>query len=177
MPPEAAREPVVASLADLTHGNLIVDRLRERDAAGIIGELSRRLGEMDYVPDALSFYQAVLNLKLLSDSPAPSGVALAHARMNGIKRLCFAFGRASLPVVWNAKDSRPVRLVFLVAVPPAETCCYLQLLSSLARLGQCADVVAELLEAANADGILAVFKNIPLSKQISFGLPHSNFVS
>ena len=71
MPHEAAREPVDASLANLTHPDLIVHGLRERDAAGVIGELSRKLGEMDCVPDALSFYQAVLNLKWLSDSPVP----------------------------------------------------------------------------------------------------------
>lgn len=168
MPHETAKEPVVASLADLTHPDLIVHCLREHDAAGIIGELSRKLGEMDCVPDILSFYQAVLNLKLLSDSIAPPGIAVAHARMAGIKRLWFAFGRSSLPVVWNAKDSRPVQLIFLLAVPPAETGCYLPLFSVLARLGQDSTVIAELVDSADDAEILTVFKRIRLSEQASF---------
>ena len=88
--------------------------------------------------------------------------------MDGIKRLCFAFGRASLPVVWNAKDSRPVQLIFLLAVPPAETGCYLPLLAALARLGQDSTVIAELVDSADAAEILAVFKRIRLSEQASF---------
>ena len=54
------------SLADFTRHELIVPQLCERDAAGIIGELSRVLGRSECVPDVLSFYQAALNQELLS---------------------------------------------------------------------------------------------------------------
>ena len=150
------------SLADFTRCDLIVPQLHERDAAGIIGELSRVLGQSDGVPDALSFYQAALNQELLSDSTARFGMAVAHARHSGVKRLQFAFGRVPTPVVWGAKGSWPVQLIFLLAVPATESSRYFNLLSSLARLAQNPDAVAKLLAAPDAPAILLVLQDAGL---------------
>jgi mannitol/fructose-specific phosphotransferase system IIA component (Ntr-type) len=150
------------SLADYTRRELIVHQLCERDAAGIIGELSRVLGRWECVPDVLSFYQAALNQELLSDSAGGSGLAVAHARMGGIKRLLFASGRTASPVVWSANNSCRVQLIFLLAVPGGETSRYLQLLASLAKLGQNPETVAQLLAAPDGAAIMAVLKEVPL---------------
>jgi mannitol/fructose-specific phosphotransferase system IIA component (Ntr-type) len=163
MPPELATSAVGAgSLADFTRRDLIVGQLRERDAAGIIGELSRILGQSNAVPDALSFYQAALNQELLSDSTARFGIAVAHARQSGVKRLQFAFGRVPDPVVWGGRGSWPVQLIFLVAVPATESTRYLHLLSGLARLAQNPQAVAKLLAAADAPSILLVLQETGL---------------
>jgi PTS system fructose-specific IIC component len=150
------------SLADFTRRELILLRLQERDAAGIIGELSRVLREQGYVPDVLPFYQAALNQELLSHSANGFGIAVAHARLGGVKHLQFAFGRSDQSVVWGTKGSWPVQLVFLLAVPATDAAAYLHLLSSLARLGQNHEVLAELLVASDIPGVLAVLRKIKL---------------
>jgi hypothetical protein len=95
MPSESTTRAIPeGSLADFTRRELIVLPLRERDAAGIIGELSRVLRELDCVPDVLPFYQAALNQELLSNSANGFGIAVAHARSGGVKHLQFAIGRA-----------------------------------------------------------------------------------
>lgn len=157
---EAITSAPAGSLADFTRHDLIVPQLRERDVAGIIGELSRVLGRADCVPDVLSFYQAALNQEILSSSAACSGLIVAHARLSGVKRLQFAFGRASRPVVWNTKSLRPAQLIFLLAVPATESARHLQLLSGLARLAQDPEAAAELLAAPDAPAILAVLNEI-----------------
>jgi len=150
------------SLADFTRRELIVLRLQDRDAAGIIGELSRVLREQDCVPDVLPFYQAALNQELLSNSANGFGIAVAHARLGGVKHLQFALGRAARPVVWGTKGSWPVQLVFLLAVPATDAASYLHLLSSLARLGRNPETLAELLAASDASTVLAVLRKIKL---------------
>jgi mannitol/fructose-specific phosphotransferase system IIA component (Ntr-type) len=163
MPSESTTEAIAeGSLADFTRRELIVLRLQERDAAGIIGELSRVLREQGYVPDVLPFYQAALNQELLSNSANGFGIAVAHARLGGVKQLQFALGRADQSVVWGTKGSWPVRLVFLLAVPATDAAAYLHLLSSLARLGQNHEVLAELLVASDTSGVLAVLRKIKL---------------
>lgn len=159
MPFEVATDAATAvSLADFTRQELLVLPLRERDAAGIIGELSRALARADCVPDVLSFYQAALNQELLSDSLAPSGIAVAHARLSGVKQLRFALGRTLEPLVWSVKGSQPVRLVFLLAVPATESACYLHLLSRLVRLGQTPETVARLVDAPDAPALLEILR-------------------
>jgi len=151
---------VPVSLADYTGPGLIVPQLREGDTAGIISELSQVLQRQGAVPDVLPFYQAALNQELLTSSALECGLAFPHARLSGIKRLQFAFGRTPAPIVWGAKSSWPVQLIFLLAVPATDAAGYLHLLASLARLGQQPDVLAQLRAAENAQALLAVLGNI-----------------
>jgi mannitol/fructose-specific phosphotransferase system IIA component (Ntr-type) len=148
------------SLADYTRSALIVPRLRERDAAGIISELSQLLQREGSVPDVLQFYQAALNQELLANSALDSGLAFPHARLSGVKRLQFAFGRAPEPVVWGARSSWPVQLVFLLAVPATDAAGYLHLLASLARLGQQPELLATLRGAESAEAILEALQQV-----------------
>jgi len=148
------------SLADYTGQELIVPQLRERDTAGIISELSQVLQGQGELEDVLPFYQAALNQELLANSALDSGVAFPHARLSAVKRLQFAFGRTPEPVVWGGRRSWPVQLVFLLAVPATMVSGYLQLLSSLSRLGQQPELLAQLRSAETAEAIRAVLERI-----------------
>jgi mannitol/fructose-specific phosphotransferase system IIA component (Ntr-type) len=150
------------SLADHTCLELIVPQLRERDTAGIISELSHILQRQGGVPDVLPFYQAALNQELLANSALDTGLALPHARLSGVKRLQFAFGRTPHPVVWGGRSSWPVQVIFLLAVPATDVAGYLHLLATLARLGQQPQLLAQLRLADPAEAILAVLERIRL---------------
>ena len=163
MPPEATINVAApVSLADYTSPALVVPCLRERDTAGIISELSHVLQQEGGVPDVLPFYQAALNQELLANSALESGLAFPHARLSGVKRLQFAFGRTPEPIVWGGRSSWPVQLVFLLAVPATDAAGYLHLLGSLARLGQQPEILAQLREADNAETILASLQHVRL---------------
>jgi mannitol/fructose-specific phosphotransferase system IIA component (Ntr-type) len=151
-----------ASLADYTRPALVVPQLRERDTAGIISELSQALQREGCVPDVLPFYHAALNQEFLANSAVECGIAFPHARLSGVKQLRFAFGRAPVPVIWGAKGSWPVQLVFLLAVPATDAAGYLHLLASLARLGQQTEWLARLRAAEDAAAVLAVLEKIRL---------------
>jgi mannitol/fructose-specific phosphotransferase system IIA component (Ntr-type) len=150
------------SLADYTRPALVVPRLREGDTAGIISELSQAFQREGCVPDFLPFYQAALNQELLANSALECGLAFPHARLGGVRRLQLAFGRTLEPIVWGARSSWPVQLVFLLAVPATDAAGYLQLLASLARLGQQPELLAQLRAVEDAEAILAVLQKIRL---------------
>jgi mannitol/fructose-specific phosphotransferase system IIA component (Ntr-type) len=150
------------SLADYTRPALIVPRLREADTAGIISELSHAFQREGCMPDVLPFYQAALNQELLANSALDCGLAFPHARLSAIKHLQFAFGRTSEAIVWGAKSSWRVQLIFLIAVPATDAAGYLQLLASLARLGQQPEVLAQLRATENPEAILAVLGDIKI---------------
>lgn len=150
------------TLRDYTRTSLIVPQLRERDTAGIISELSQVLQRQGCVPDVLPFYHTALNQELLANSALGCGIALPHARLSGVKQLQFAFGRAREPIIWGAKNSGRVELIFLLAVPATDAASYLHLLASLARLGQQPELLAELRAAEDAETILALLNRIRL---------------
>ena len=156
----ASSTGALETLADYTCVALIEPELGEPDAAGIISELSQALQREGTVSDLLPFYHAALNRELLTDSSVEAELAFPHARMSGVKQLRFAFGRAPAPVTWGARSSWGVRFVFLLAVPVTDAAGYLQLLASLARLGQHPDLLLELRAAADAGAILDVLDRI-----------------
>lgn len=159
MPSEVTVGPAgLLTLADYTRPGLVVPRLRERDTAGIISELSKVLQQEGAVSDVLPFYHAALNHELLSNSALDCGIAMPHGRLHGIKQLQFAFGRAPEPVTWGARGSWPVRFVFLLAVPATDAVCYLHLLASLARLSGQSERLAELRDAEGAAAILSLLE-------------------
>jgi mannitol/fructose-specific phosphotransferase system IIA component (Ntr-type) len=150
------------TLADFTRAALVMPTLRERDAAGVINELTRLLQSEGCVPDMLPFYHAALNQELLGNSALACGIALPHARLSGIRQLQFAFGRAPQPLPWGEKWSTPAEFVFLLAVPATDAAKYLHLLASLARLGQQPGLLQELRDAEEREGILRVLEKVRL---------------
>ena len=137
------------SLADYTRLKLIVPRLIESDPAGIIKELSQRLGTQNVIGDVLSFYHAAFNHDLLNNSALPTGIALPHARSSQVARLTLAIGRTREAVFWGTKNSWLVDHVFLIAVPATNALEYLALLSCLTGFGSHAEMLAGLRAAAD----------------------------
>jgi mannitol/fructose-specific phosphotransferase system IIA component (Ntr-type) len=150
------------TLADYTQPGLIVPELHERDTAGVVSELSQALQREGCVADLLPFYQAALNQELLANTALACGLAFPHARLSGVKRLQFAFGRTPEPIIWGGKGSYSVQLIFLLAVPATDAASYLHLLASLAKLGQHSGLLAELRVADSAEAILAALQQIRL---------------
>jgi len=152
--------PVSGSLADYTRRALIIPELRERDTAGVVKELSHLLHQEGCVPDVLAFYHAALNHEFLVNSAMECGLALPHARLNGVVTSSFAYGKASAPLIWGTRPSCTVQHVFLLAVPATDAAGFLQLLSALARLGREEQLLDRLSGGRNPEAIFEFFKQI-----------------
>ena len=151
-----------ASLAAFTERALVLPELHGQDQATVLQELSQALQRTARVPDLLPFYHAVLNREFLISTALDYGIALPHARMAGLKELCFAFGRSRLPIPWGGKEAMPVRLIFLLAVPSTEAADYLLLMAGLSRLGKQTVTLEKLLAAKDANEILALLSQVKL---------------
>lgn len=62
------------------------------------------------------------------------GVAIPHGRIKGLKEAVGAFVRLANPVPFDAPDSKPVSLAFVLLVPEQATEYHLQILSELAQM-------------------------------------------
>lgn len=150
------------TLADFTRAGLIIPHLAGRDATSVIHELSLALQREGVVPDWLPFYNEALNREFLLSTDVEAGMAFPHARLPGLRELAFAFGRSDTPFTWGPGITYPVRMVFLLAVPPDDADDYLPLVSSLARLSANIPVLDAICSAVDPEGILAAFRGIGL---------------
>jgi mannitol/fructose-specific phosphotransferase system IIA component (Ntr-type) len=156
------RMNVNPGLNDFTRPQLIVPRLRNQDFEAVIQELSQLMEKEKIVPDLARFYQAVLKRELLIGTDMEAGMAFPHARLPMLKTLSFALGRSNEPLRWGPKATRPVRLVFLMAVPEDDSSQYLSLISGLVRLAKDPELLAKIHAAQDAGQLLELLGQIKL---------------
>jgi len=85
------------------------------------------------------------------------GIAIPHALSDDLEQLAMVFGHTAAPMDFQALDSRPVDLVFMLVGPKSATGLYVRLLARLSRLLQHDTFKERLRQATAAEEVLAAF--------------------
>jgi CBS domain containing-hemolysin-like protein len=86
------------------------------------------------------------------------GVAVPHARLEGLDRPCVLVGRSAKPIAFPHPDKVPVRLVFLLLTPTSEPREQVRLLARVAVLCSHDSLRRRLLRAKSADHFLDLLR-------------------
>ena len=84
--------------------------------------------------DVSAIVSALMKRENLGSTGIGRGVALPHARFEGVKTLVGALGRSEAGIPFNALDGQPVHVMFLMLSSPADSANHLQALERVARL-------------------------------------------
>jgi PTS system nitrogen regulatory IIA component len=109
--------------------------------------LFQRLGEAAETAHGLPagrVVDALLDRESLGPTGVGKGVALPHARLDGIDRIAGVFFRLDRPVEFGAVDRQPVDLVFALFAPGESGVDHLKALALVARTMRDGDVCAKL---------------------------------
>lgn len=85
------------------------------------------------------------------------GIAIPHGRIKGLREAIGGFIRLSQPVQFDAPDSKPVNLLFVLLVPEQANEHHLQILSELAQMFSDKSFREQLSNAADAQEIHTLF--------------------
>lgn len=124
------------NLLALTHPDLISINPPHRTPEALIGWLSETLVRRNIVNDKDAFIQSVLRRE--SEGPTALGEELAvpHGKSDAVQQAAFCMALFDDPVTWpGLEGDEAVRMVFLLAIPPAEAgSTHMQLLTTLTSL-------------------------------------------
>jgi PTS system nitrogen regulatory IIA component len=84
------------------------------------------------------------------------GVAIPHAKIDGLERIYGLFARLGEPVDYKAIDNRPVDLVFLLLSPPEAGAEHLKALAAISRITRDAPMLERLRGARSRDALAAL---------------------
>ena len=84
------------------------------------------------------------------------GVAIPHAKIDGLPEIYALFARLGEPVDYKAIDGRPVDLVFLRLSPPGAGAEHLKALAAISRVTRDAATLERLRGARSRDALAAV---------------------
>ena len=106
--------------------------------------------------DAPAVLSALNEREQLGSTGFGHGVAIPHAKIEGIPSIYGLFVRLAEPVDYKAIDSRPVDLVFLLLSPPDAGAEHLKALAAISRVTRDAATLERLRGARSRDAVAAV---------------------
>ncbi|MEL6280974.1 MAG: PTS sugar transporter subunit IIA [Pseudomonadota bacterium] len=142
-------------LADLTPLEAIYPSVRTTSKKALLQELSRRLSSTFGV-EQRELFNALSERERLGTTGVGGGVAIPHCRMASVQRMCGGFARLEAPIDFEAVDSEPVDLVYVLIAPEHAGADHLKALARVSRVLRDRANCAKLRGAADVEAISAV---------------------
>lgn len=146
-------------ICDILKEPLIVPELHAHDKEGVLQEMAQHLEAHAGAPQvkAEAIRQALVSREQLGSTGVGEGVAIPHAKIPGIVNLVACFGRAPQGVAFDAIDTRPVHLIFVLLVPENSAGAHLKALARISRLLKSAEFRARLLQTRGSHPLYTAF--------------------
>jgi len=100
---------------------------------------------------------AAMEREKLGSTGVGSGVALPHARIEGLEKVRIAIARLETPVDFESIDERPIDIAVLLLAPPEAGSEHLRALAQISRRLRNEDVRGRLRRAPDAESLYVIF--------------------
>lgn len=105
------------------------------------------------------FLQALVDRETIVSTGIGMGVAIPHAKLSSYDDFFITIGILDEGVDWDALDSAPVRIIFMIGGPDDKQTEYLQILSELTMAIKNEERRKKILTLKSAEAIIELFAN------------------
>ncbi len=133
--------------------------LRAETKAQILGALADCFADV-YGLDRAMVIERIEERETLGSTGFGRGVAIPHARLEGLSRPVAVFFRLERPADFGSSDGMPVDCVFGLLSPEQAGATHLQALAAISRLMRDERMHERLIAAPDADAIYALLVNV-----------------
>jgi nitrogen PTS system EIIA component len=142
-------------LADFLDCDAIKTSLPGGNKRSLLQQLANLSGQR-LGADSAAINAALNEREQLGSTGFGQGVAIPHAKVDGLAQIYALFARLGEPVDYKAIDGRPVDLVFLLLSPPGAGAEHLKALAAISRVTRDAATLERLRGARSRDALAAV---------------------
>ncbi len=150
-------------LSDLLNENLIIPELKSTNKIDIINEMLDLLKDDSRIINFEKVKESVLEREKIMSTGVGKNFAIPHGKTDSVSEIICAFGKSSKPIDYQALDSQPVYLVFLLIGKDNLVSMNIKLLSRISRMMAKDEFREKLLNAKSKEEILNVFKTEELT--------------
>jgi PTS system nitrogen regulatory IIA component len=143
------------SLTDLIAPNAVIPALKVTSKKQAIQELAAEAARLTGHSER-AIAEILLQREKLGSTGVGNGIAIPHGKLPKLTKLFGLFARLEHPVDFEALDSQPVDLIFLLLAPETAGADHLKALARVARLLRDPDVAHKLRASQDADALYAV---------------------
>ncbi|MBI4161457.1 MAG: PTS sugar transporter subunit IIA [Acidobacteria bacterium] len=145
-------------LTDFLSAALVDTDLRGRDKTDCLRRMLEMLGRARAIADPEAGLERILERERMMSTGIGDGLAIPHAKAEGMKRNRVAFARVPRGVEFGARDGKPVRLIFLLVGPPDSAAVHVKILAEVARLVGRPEVREGLLAAETPAAVIQLLR-------------------
>src|SRR5438876_12161716 len=143
------------TITDLVAPEAILPALKVNNKKQALQELAARAASLTG-QNQRSVFEVLLQREKLGTTAVGYGVAIPHGKLPKLEKLFGLFARLERPIDFEAMDSQPVDLVFLLLAPEGAGADHLKALARVARLLRDADIGRKLRQSRDAEALYAV---------------------
>jgi PTS system nitrogen regulatory IIA component len=142
-------------IEDLLAAENVLADFRASSKKQTIQALSRKLADSLGL-DPRTVFEKLLERERLGSTGVGKGVAIPHARIEGIDRIVGLFARLASPVEFDSVDDQPVDIVFMLLAPVDAGADHLKALARISRLLRDESTLSKLRLTADAGALYAM---------------------
>lgn len=142
-------------LSDLIKKDGILPSLKAKNKKQVLQELSSVAASLTGLEER-DIFDTLLQRERLGSTGIGQGIAIPHSKLPGLDGIVGLFARLEKPVDFEAVDSEPVDLVFLLLAPESAGADHLKALARISRLLRMPAAVEDLRAASTSDAVYAI---------------------
>ena len=150
-------------LSSLLKESSIELELESRNKAGIISELVDIACKSGGVKSKKALSDALAEREKLGSTAIGNGVAVPHAKIDGIKQTILTFGRSREGVDFNSLDGENTHLFFMLISPKEDIGAHLKILAKISHLIKDRFMVGLFRKAKSKKEVLSIISTLEKS--------------
>jgi PTS system fructose-specific IIC component len=141
----------------ITEGTVKLD-VSDADKWTLIEDLVDMIVAAGRAHDRESVLKAVVEREQQGSTGLEGGIAIPHARAEGVDGVTGALAISPGGVEFDSADGKPARLIFLIVAPPHESTKYLKALSAITFVARSETKMSGLLSASSPAEVISILE-------------------
>ncbi len=137
---------------------LIITELKSETKEDLLKEMVMVLTNSGKVRDWEHVYKDVLDREKIMSTGMDKGIAIPHAKSEGVVSACVAVGIKKEGIDFDALDKQPSKIFFLIVSPKKANSPHLQILASVSSIVRNKETLEKIFNANNAEEICKILK-------------------
>jgi PTS system nitrogen regulatory IIA component len=145
------------NISDLLAPEAVMPALKVQNKKQLLQELAARAALQTRLPEK-RILETLIERERLGTTGVGQGIAIPHGRMAGVTNITGVFARLESGIDYEAVDSQPVDLVFMLLAPENAGADHLKALARVSRLLRNQTACEKLRTASTAEALYAVLR-------------------
>ncbi|MBF9196511.1 PTS IIA-like nitrogen regulatory protein PtsN [Microvirga terrestris] len=147
-------------LLDFLDPQAVLPALRVNGKKQALQELASQAARLTGLPET-AIYEALLQRERLGSTGIGEGIAIPHGKLPGLTRIFGLVARLDKPVNFEALDSQPVDVLFLLLAPEGAGADHLKALARVARVLREPGLIERVRATRDAAALYAIMTELP----------------